>query len=48
MQQIIEKKMYRPLSPHLFIYKPQFSSLFSVLHRVTGVALALGLTFIWL
>lgn len=42
--------MYRPLSPHILIYKPQFSSLFSVLHRVTGVALAFGLTFIlfWL
>jgi len=43
-----EKKMYRPLSPHLLIYKPQFSSVFSIFHRVTGVMLVLGLTYIWL
>ena len=35
----------RPLSPHLFIYKPQLSSIFSVLHRITGVFLSLGLIF---
>lgn len=32
----------RPLSPHLQIYKPQLSSTLSILHRVTGVALAVG------
>jgi len=32
----------RPLSPHLQIYKPQFTSVLSILHRITGVALALG------
>ena len=37
--------MYRPLSPHLFIYKAQLSSIFSVLHRTTGMFLALGLLF---
>lgn len=36
-------RMYRPLSPHIFIYKPQWSSMFSVFHRATGIILALGL-----
>ncbi len=30
----------RPLSPHLQIYRPQVTSLFSFAHRLTGVALA--------
>lgn len=33
----------RPLSPHLQIYKPQITSVLSILHRMTGVVLALGL-----
>lgn len=33
----------RPLSPHLQVYKPQISSTLSILHRITGVALAVGL-----
>ncbi|MDX2028208.1 MAG: succinate dehydrogenase, cytochrome b556 subunit [Alphaproteobacteria bacterium] len=33
----------RPLSPHLQIYKPQISSVLSIFHRMTGVALAFGL-----
>ncbi len=33
----------RPLSPHLSIYKPQISSVLSILHRMTGCALAFGL-----
>lgn len=38
----------RPLSPHLQIYKPQISSVLSILHRITGVALAVGsLLFAW-
>lgn len=37
--------MSRPLSPHIFIYKPQISSLFSVFHRATGILLSLGLLF---
>ena len=32
----------RPLSPHLQIYKPQLTSMLSILHRMTGAALALG------
>ena len=30
----------RPISPHLVIYSPQFSSLFSIWHRISGVSLA--------
>lgn len=32
----------RPLSPHLQIYRPQLTSVLSILHRITGVALAVG------
>lgn len=39
----------RPLSPHLQIYKPQMTSMLSILHRATGVALAIGtLMLVWL
>jgi len=33
----------RPLSPHLDIYRWQISNTVSILHRVTGVGLAVGL-----
>ena len=32
----------RPLSPHLQIYRWQLTSVMSILHRITGVALAVG------
>jgi len=32
----------RPLSPHLQIYRWQLTSVLSILHRATGVALAVG------
>lgn len=32
----------RPLSPHLQIYRFQWTMLLSITHRITGVALALG------
>lgn len=32
----------RPLSPHLQIYRPQITSVLSILHRFTGLALAGG------
>jgi len=32
----------RPLSPHLQIYRPQITSVLSILHRMTGVGLMLG------
>jgi len=30
----------RPLSPHLQVYRPQITSILSIAHRLTGVALA--------
>lgn len=32
----------RPLSPHLQVYKPQITSVLSITHRLTGIALSLG------
>ena len=32
----------RPLSPHLQIYRPQLTSVLSIMHRGTGVFLAVG------
>ena len=32
----------RPLSPHLSVYRPQLTSVLSILHRFTGVALGAG------
>ena len=32
----------RPLSPHLQVYRPQLTSVLSVLHRATGIVIAIG------
>jgi succinate dehydrogenase / fumarate reductase cytochrome b subunit len=32
----------RPLSPHLQVYRPQLTTVLSILHRITGVGLGLG------
>ncbi|MBT8116035.1 MAG: succinate dehydrogenase, cytochrome b556 subunit, partial [Arenicella sp.] len=32
----------RPLSPHLQVYRPQLTSMLSVLHRGTGIFLFIG------
>ncbi len=32
----------RPLSPHLQVYRPQLTSILSILNRLTGVGLAVG------
>lgn len=32
----------RPLSPHLQVYRPQITSILSILHRLTGVGLVAG------
>ncbi len=32
----------RPLSPHLQVYRPQITSILSIVHRLTGVALVFG------
>jgi succinate dehydrogenase / fumarate reductase cytochrome b subunit len=38
----------RPLSPHLQVYKPQLTSVMSISHRATGIALAAGtLLLVW-
>ena len=36
----------RPLSPHLQIYKPMFTMMMSIVHRMTGVALYFGVALI--
>lgn len=40
----------RPLSPHLQVYKPQITSVLSIFHRMTGVAMGGGMLLItwWL
>jgi len=40
----------RPLSPHLQVYRPQLTSVTSILHRITGLLLSLGMVLItaWL
>ena len=40
----------RPLSPDLQIYRPQLTSVLSISHRVTGIALSVGtlLLILWL
>lgn len=38
----------RPLSPHLQIYRPQLTSVLSISHRISGIALAAGaIVFVW-
>jgi succinate dehydrogenase / fumarate reductase cytochrome b subunit len=38
----------RPLSPHLQVYKPQITSVLSITHRATGIALGVGtLLLVW-
>ena len=38
----------RPLSPHITIYRPQMTSISSILVRITGVAMLLaGLMIVW-
>ncbi|MBL4806061.1 MAG: succinate dehydrogenase, cytochrome b556 subunit [Rhodobacteraceae bacterium] len=37
------KQRDRPLSPHLMIYRPLYTMLLSIMHRITGVGLTLGL-----
>lgn len=40
----------RPLSPHLQVYRPQWTSVLSILHRISGVLLSFGtvLMVVWL
>jgi succinate dehydrogenase cytochrome b subunit len=32
----------RPLSPHLQVYRPQITSVLSILHRISGIGLGVG------
>ena len=36
----------RPLSPHLSIYRPLWTMILSITHRITGVGVALSITMI--
>jgi succinate dehydrogenase / fumarate reductase cytochrome b subunit len=38
----VDLKSNRPLSPHLQIYKPIFTMMMSIVHRITGAALYFG------
>lgn len=38
----------RPVSPHLQIYKPQLTSVLSIVHRMTGVIAFMGSLFVML
>ena len=40
------KKNNLPISPHLQIYKPQITSILSISHRITGIALNFSLIII--
>ena len=39
---VANRPVHRPLSPHLQVYKPQLTSMLSILHRATGIALSVG------
>ncbi|MEM6603236.1 MAG: succinate dehydrogenase, cytochrome b556 subunit [Pseudomonadota bacterium] len=44
----MSQKNARPLSPHITVYRPQITSVMSILHRITGCGLALSLVFfVW-
>ena len=42
MAEKIPQQVFRPLSPHIQIYKPQWTSVLSIMHRLTGIGLVLG------
>lgn len=37
-----DRRAERPLSPHLQIYRPQLTSVLSITHRLSGIALSVG------
>ena len=39
---VANRPVHRPLSPHLQVYTWQLTSVLSILHRATGIALAVG------
>ncbi|MGQ3674457.1 succinate dehydrogenase, cytochrome b556 subunit [Xanthobacter sp. TB0139] len=41
-------RVQRPLSPHLQIYRPLFTMIMSIVHRITGIGLYFGMViFVW-
>ena len=38
-----DKSAARPLSPHLQIYRPMLTMMMSIMHRITGIGLYLGI-----
>ena len=42
MNQVSGSPGNRPLSPHLQVYRPQITTMLSILHRMTGFALVVG------
>lgn len=43
---VANRPVHRPLSPHLQVYRPQLTSILSILHRATGIALSLGVLYL--
>lgn len=39
---VVNRPSNRPLSPHLQVYRWQLTSVLSILHRATGIALSVG------
>jgi succinate dehydrogenase / fumarate reductase cytochrome b subunit len=39
---VANRPVHRPLSPHLQVYRWQLTSVLSILHRATGIALSVG------
>jgi succinate dehydrogenase / fumarate reductase cytochrome b subunit len=39
---VANRPVHRPLSPHLQVYRWQLTSVMSILHRATGIALSVG------
>ena len=39
---VANRPVHRPLSPHLQVYRPQLTSVLSILHRATRIALSVG------
>ena len=48
MSEQIHSSRERPLSPHLQVYRPQMTSVLSILHRASGVVMAIGtIVLVW-
>jgi succinate dehydrogenase / fumarate reductase cytochrome b subunit len=39
---VANRPVHRPLCPHLQVYKPPLTTVLSILHRATGIALSVG------